>query len=158
MTFVDEDGVISFRPVFIRSAYNYDMDAVSLETAFDNADMPTMTQQQFVDEVNINTIVERFGLTGEMPDDFRAPEFGDFSDVVDFQTAQNAVLAASDTFMSMPAGLRARFGNSPQQLMEFMADKANIDEARKLGLLAPLPVPPSPMSVRIVPDEPPKGV
>lgn len=137
---IDEDGVISeaipLRTVFVRSAYNYDMDAASRETGMAN-DLPTKTQQQFRDEVDINTIVERFGLTGQMPEDFRAPQYGDFSDVVDFHTAQNAVLAAQDAFMQMPAGMRARFNNNPQNLMEFLADRANLDEARALGLVAP---------------------
>lgn len=136
---IDEDGVMSevipLKTVFVRSAFNYDMDAVSRETGHRN-DEPTKTQQQFRDEVDINTIVARFGLTGEMPEDFRAPEYGDFSDVTDFHSAQNAVLAAQDAFMQMPAGMRARFNNSPQALMEFLADRANLEEARSLGLVA----------------------
>lgn len=148
--------LIDRKPPFLRSAFNYDMDAVSRETGSVNAE-PTMAQQQFRDEVDINTIVARFGLTGEMPEDFRAPEYGDFSDVVDFQSAQNAVLAASAAFMEMPAGMRARFDNNPQQLMEFLADRANLDEARKLGLVAPLPERTPPMDVRVVPDPAPGG-
>lgn len=142
---VDEDGVIqdelpAVRKVFLRTPYNYDGDAVSRETGLSNTE-PSMAQQHFKEEVDINTIVARFGLTGQMPEDFRAPEYGDFSDVVDFQSAQNAVLAAQAAFMEMPAGLRARFDNNPQTLMEFLADRANLDEARTLGLVAPASAP-----------------
>lgn len=134
---IDEETGEIMRPVvFLRSGFNYDMDAVSRATAVVNTE-PTMTQQNFRDEVDINTIVKRFGLTGEMPEDFRAPEYGDFSDVTDFQSAQNAVLAAQAAFMEMPAGMRARFENNPQLLMEFLADKENLAEARELGLVAP---------------------
>lgn len=136
---IDEDGVmtpISVRTVFVRSAFNYDMDAVSRDTGQVN-DEPTKAQQQFRDEVDINTIVERFGLTGTMPEDFRAPEYGDFSEVSDYHSAQNAVIAAQEAFMSMPPGMRARFDNNPQLLMEFLSDRGNLDEARALGLVAP---------------------
>lgn len=147
---IDDDGVmtpIPVRQVFLRTPYNYDVDRVSRETGQVN-DMPSLAQQQFRDEVDINTIVERFGLTGEMPEDFRAPQYGDFTDVVDFQTAQNAVIAAQEAFMSMPAGLRARFQNSPQALMEFLSDDRNREEAVSLGIVAApaAAAPPAPAS------------
>lgn len=134
---IDMDtGEVVFRGPFVRSAFNYDTDAASLEAGQRN-DLPTVTQQQFKDEVDINTIVERFGLGHELPESFRAPEFGDFSDVGDFQSAQNAVIAAQEAFMDMPAGMRARFNNSPQVLMEFLGNRENLEEARKMGLLKP---------------------
>lgn len=120
----------------LNSGYNYDSDAVSEEWGLD-CGVESMTQQQFKDECDINTIVARFGLTGQLPDDVRVPVSGDFTGVVDFQTAMNSVRAAEEAFMELPGALRARFANDPQRLMEFVSDDENMDEARKLGLLKP---------------------
>ena len=78
------------KEVFVRSPYNYDAELVSDETGLDCLDV-SLTKQSFVEECDINTIVRRFGLTGELPDGVRAPTFGDFTEVVDFKTACDAV-------------------------------------------------------------------
>lgn len=96
---------------------------------------PGVTQQSFRDEVDINEIVRRFGLTGSLPENFRPPMVGDFTNVVDFQSALNAVIAAREAFEQMPGELRARFANDPQRLIDFLGDEKNRDEALKLGLL-----------------------
>lgn len=95
----------------------------------------TKTQQQFKDETNILTIVERFGLTGEMPQVLHLPEYGDFTGIFDFQSAQNTIRFAQEQFMSLPANMRARFHNDPQELLEFVANDDNRAEAEKLGLV-----------------------
>lgn len=123
---------------FIRTPFNYDTDSVSLHTGLSCPD-PTLAQQSFKDECDINTIMRRFGQGAELPDNFRSPQYGDFDQVADYQTALNAVRQADEAFMSMPAELRARFHNQPQELLDFLADGTNQAEARKLGLLQPLP-------------------
>ena len=125
--------------VFLRSAYNYDTDKVSLETGLECDPDDNRTQQQFAEEADINTIVARFGLTGELPDVVRVPQSGDFTGVSDFQSAMQAVRAAEEGFMELPAALRARFQNDPQRLLEFMEDDRNKDEAIKLGLVNKAP-------------------
>lgn len=124
---------------FLRTPYNYDRMAASDETSIICTEEENKTQQQFKDDADINVIVERFGLTGQLPDDYRAPVSGDFSDITDFQTAMNAVRAAEENFMQLPPELRARFSNDPQQLLTFVGDERNRDEAKRLGLLKPEP-------------------
>lgn len=119
--------------VFLRSAYNYDRDAVSKETGLKCQD-ESLTQQHQKDEADINTIVKRFHLSGELPTDVRAPRYGDFTGVVDYQSALNAVIAADESFMAMPAYIRARFNNDTQLFVEFCSDPANTEEMIKLGL------------------------
>lgn len=123
-------------PPFIRTEYNYDMD---IESEVSGLICPEEegAQQQFKEECDINTIVRRFGLTGQLPDDYRPPQSGDFTNVMDFQTAMNALTDANAAFMQMPAELRARFNNDPQRLMTFLDDDKNKDEAAKMGLLRP---------------------
>lgn len=142
----------------VRTPYNYDGDAVSRETGLACAD-PTRAQQQFKDDSDINTIVKRFGLTGQLPDNVRTPVEGDFTSVSDYHTAMNVVRRSQEAFMEMPADVRARFSNDPGKFMAFVNDKNNLDEARKLGIAVPAPTPapaPEPMLVRVVPDPAPK--
>lgn len=144
---------------FLRSAYNYDTDVASLAAGFEApAGEESRTQQQFKAEVDINTIVERFGLTGELPNDVRVPVSADYTEAVtDYQTALNLVIAAETAFMELPAKVRERFGNDPQRLQMFVEDKDNLEEARKLGIAVPAAAPPAapePMLVRVVPDSP----
>lgn len=79
----------------------------------------------------------RFGLTGELPSTVGMPISGDFTSVTDFHSAMNMVRAAEEAFMAMPASLRERFGHDPQNVMLFLDDPANRDEAIKLGLVEP---------------------
>lgn len=121
--------------VFLRTPYNYDMDEVSKETGVDRGDEPSMTQQQFAEEVDINTIVRRFGLTGELPNGINMPQSGDFTDAPDFQTALNLVRQAEEAFLDIPAETRARFNNDPARVIAFMEDATNKEEAIKLGFI-----------------------
>lgn len=123
---------------FLRSPFNYDRDAVSVETGL-FCDDKSLAQQQFADESDINTIVRRFNLTGQLPDNVRPPQYADFEGVFDFQSAMNAVRQAEESFMAMPADVRSRFVNDPQRFVEFCSNPANLDEARKLGLAMPSP-------------------
>lgn len=120
----------------LRTMFNYDRDAASLASGLLCLDK-SRTQQAFAEEVDINTIVRRFGLDGKLPESVRMPTFGDFSEVIDFQTAMNAQVLAREAFDAMPAGVRARFHNDPQEFVEFCSDDANAEEAGKLGLVRP---------------------
>lgn len=115
-----------------RSAYdNHDVMSSSTGLACDD---PSLTQQQFKDESDINTIVDRFMKTGHLPDPVSMPQYVDYEGVFDFQSAMNVVRQADENFMRMDAKVRARFHNSPQEFLEFFADPANADEAVRLGL------------------------
>lgn len=126
--------------VFVRSAYNYDMDFAS-EASGLRCEDPSLALQSAVEESDINTIVRRFGLTGQLPTDVAVPQFVDFEDVFDFQSAMNTVIAAEKAFMQLPADVRKRFNNDPQEIVAFVSDERNRDEAKKLGLLMPPPEP-----------------
>lgn len=127
------------RKIFLRSAFNYDSDEVSLQTALPDTGEPSMTQQQFAEECDINTIVRRFGLTGELPNGVAMPQSGDFTGVSDYHTAMNVVRAAEEAFLQIPGEVRARFGHDPARVIAFMEDVNNRDEAIKLGFI-PKPV------------------
>lgn len=104
--------------MFIRNPYNYDVDVVSEETALVCLDK-SLAKQEFKEECDINTIVERFGI-GFAPVQTALPMYEDFTGVVDYQTALNQVRQAAESFMLLPAGVRANFDNDPQKLLEFV--------------------------------------
>lgn len=115
-----------------RSAYdNHEVMSSSTGLVCDD---PSLTQQQFKEESDINTIVDRFMKTGHLPDPVSMPQYVDYEGVFDFQSAMNVVRQADENFMRMDAKVRARFHNSPQEFLEFFADSANADEAVRLGL------------------------
>lgn len=126
-------------PPFVRSPYNYDVMAASDECALACLDESLAVQAER-DECDINTIVRRFGLTGELPSGVAAPTYGDFTGVRDFKSAVDAVRSASESFMEMPPEIRSRFDNDPQKFVEFCSDDKNRAEAVKLGLVFEEPV------------------
>lgn len=122
--------------MFLRTPYNYDTMQASDETAL-RCDDPSLAQQHAKDECDINTIVRRFGLTGELPSGVRMPQYGDFTGVTDYHSALNAVIAAQDSFSQLPADVRSRFNNDPAAFVDFCMNEENRAEAEKLGLVAP---------------------
>jgi len=128
--------------MFFRTPHNYDSDVDSYKSGVDFSDFPSLAQQNMKDECDINRIVATYARTGIMPDAPDAPGFFDAGDIFDFQTAMNQVRAAQESFSAMPSAVRERFQNDPGRLMAFLSDPDNSTEARNLGLLNPLPVPP----------------
>lgn len=98
---------------------------------------PSLTQQHFAKDADLNTIVKRYGITdGAIPPAALNPEyFGDFTDAVDFREHLDRVKNAEDRFNALPADLRAQFGNDMVQLHDWVMNPANAEEAVTLGLL-----------------------
>ena len=124
--------------VFYRSPHNYDVDLASDEASVKDFG-PSMTVQSMAEDLDLNIVMKRFGVTGKLPENPRIPSYGDFSDVFDFRTAQEAVIAAQRGFDDLPHELRSRFGNDPQALLEFVSNDANRPEAERLGLVKAKP-------------------
>lgn len=149
MFIIDEDGEIQMP--FIRTHFNYDMKKATDESGLRCTD-ETRTQQQFIEECDINTIVERFGLTGELPSNLRVPMVGDFTGVYDYQTSLELLREADDAFMQMPASIRERFGNDAGRFVNFTSDPANLEQCREWGLARPVEAARAPIEVRVIPD------
>lgn len=133
--------------VFIRTPFNYDRHAVSLETAIDCSEDVDHAQQQFKEECDINTIIERFGLAYQMPAGTRMPQYGDFTGIESYHDACNAIATAGESFDLLPASVRTRFQNDPGQFVDFMLNEKNRDEAIALGLIPK----PSPVVSDVIP-------
>lgn len=155
------------KPIFLRTENNYNTNKASQDSGLKCAD-DSLAKQSFAEEVDINTIVERFGITGKLPEGIRAPTYGDFDEIVDFKTAMDAIAKAGEAFDAMPADVRARFHNNPAEFVDFCSNDENRAEAEKLGLVMPKPPEKTPMasvgpvtpSKELVPDPkttPPKA-
>lgn len=99
---------------------------------------PTQTQQFLGDEVDINTIMAKYATHQVLPRLQGGPGmYGDFTGVTDYHTALIQIEEAQQAFMDLPAKIRNRFENEPQQLITFLENEDNLDEARELGLVEP---------------------
>lgn len=125
----------------VRNPYNYDADQLSANTALVCKD-PSLADQSFLQESDINYIAERFMRTGEVPQVLNMPTSGDFQGIFDFQEAMNLIKQAKDEFMTLPAKIRSRFDNDPAKLISFLEDPGNRQEAEALGMLAKPPAEP----------------
>lgn len=116
-----------------------------VDPGLDLNEEPTLTQQQFQEEVEINNIMHRAMGTGEMPETL--PTFyGDFSDVKDFRQVAETFIKTQNEFNSLPAKIRDRFANDPGRLLEFVHNDQNKTEGIQLGLFDPDPEPVQKMS------------
>lgn len=108
---------------------------------------PSLTLQSEKDSCDFNLIYSKYVKTGIMSN-WRTdePKYGDFSNISDYHDAVLRAQQAEDSFMALPAALRARFSNDPGKLIDFLSDSNNRSEAIELGLVAkpistPVPVP-----------------
>lgn len=149
-----------FKPVFVRSANNYDMAFESLATAAE-LDQTLVTVQSTRDETDINIMLKRFAVTGQLNGVERPPPLSAFDEIYDFQTAMNLVRSAQESFYALDATVKERFHYDPQEFLAFCSDDANLEEMRKLGIALPKPPPPEPVKPLLVevvpaPVPPPK--
>lgn len=104
---------------------------------------PSRTQQQFKEENDPNRLMAVYMRNPDMrvfnqrPGE---PTFADLTSLPSYQEALDKVIAAEAAFSSLPAVVRKRFRNSPEDLLNFVAQPENYDEAVKLGLLDPTKV------------------
>ena len=113
---------------------------------------PTMTQQHFKKECDINTIIDNFTRTGELPQVYGA-EFADYSDGFDYQTSMNFLIRAQEMFDDLPAKIRKEFNNNPAELLTFMDNPENYDRGVELGLFEKRPVVEEPVAKETLPIE-----
>lgn len=116
--------------MLIRHPYNSERQAVT------KACPTSRTKQSMAEECDINNIVAKYKARRIM--DHVATykgEYGDFGDGMSFHEAQTKVAQAQEAFDTLPAAIRNRFQNDPAAFLDFVGDKNNRDEMKKMGLL-----------------------
>lgn len=112
---------------------------------------PSMTKQSFADQVDIKKIMDKHRKTGMVTHiNSRQPFYGDVSNVTSYQEALLVVQKAEELFAGMSAKVRARFGNDPAQMIEFLENPENRQEAIELGMVTAPPEEPRPQKVEVV--------
>ncbi len=99
----------------------------------------TIVDPRLVGDTDINVLYRNYVRFGTYyPERLSVPRnqphFGDFSET-DFVSAMNYIARAREQFEALPVEIRERFGYNPRNLLEFLGNKDNIDEAKKLGLM-----------------------
>jgi len=128
------DDFVAAANAKLRRLRGYDANAVSRETWL-NTGRETLTQQQFAEDADINTIVRRFGLTGSDARQVREGIYGDFSGISDYESAVEAIQRAQENFMRLNPEVRERFGNDPGALIRFANELGEDELAREVGFL-----------------------
>lgn len=103
----------------------------------DFSNSPSMAKQSFAEEANINNIMARYVKTGSFYDQegTRQPQYGDFSNGDAFEDVQNKIVQAKEDFALLDSDVRELFDNDVSQLLDFMSDPENHDEAIELGII-----------------------
>lgn len=116
---------------------------------------PTMTQQNFKQECDINHILKKYQKTGiiEHANRFQG-NYTDLSEVADFQTACNIVIEAQEAFNSLPSSIRKQFSNDPQEFLSFVENPENHDSMIQMGLIPSPEKPIAPEAQTAEPDTP----
>lgn len=125
----------------LRIVGEYDADLLSQETGLRCED-ESLTHQEFAEESDINTIIDRFGI-GENPIEAQKWVTNvDISEAPDnYMDVMNQLNAARDQFMSLPAKVRSTFDNDPARFVDFVSDESNVPEMIRLGLAVERPAP-----------------
>lgn len=117
----------------LRSAFNYDRDAVSLVNGLECPE-PTLTQQNTAEQTDINYIVATFARTGVLPQAQKLPTYGDFSQVSDFRSAMELIQQSQELFQNLPSDARSHFNNNPALFLDYMQNSPEQALIDKLGL------------------------
>lgn len=96
----------------------------------------SLAQQQFKDECDINTIMNKYIQKGILPDNLKTVQgmYGDFSNLEGFQEAMQIVQNAQYAFESLDMKTRERFKHNPEEFVAFCSNPANQEEIYKMGL------------------------
>lgn len=108
---------------------------------------PTITQQHFAAECNINQIIARFNKTGVLGDGKPTPpSYADVSLFGDFRESQEKIQKGKAAFAAMPVEVRRLAGGDPSRLWDVLVNPENRQILENAGVLNPRkpPVPDNP--------------
>lgn len=120
----------------------------------------SMTEQSHKDECDIHNILRKYEKTGMITHTNQyAGTYGDFTNALDFQEAQNVIAEAASMFETVPSKIREQFDNDPAQFLDFIQNDDNREQIEEMGFdtshLTPLEAPVEPIAVKLM-EEPNK--
>ncbi|QCS36145.1 minor capsid protein [Capybara microvirus Cap1_SP_140] len=126
------------------STLNNGLDANRRSNKIDvyHSDEPSMTDQTFVEQSDINYIIQQYTLAGYRSEDFQniaervfsdSKRFVDCSQIPDMQTGFNMMQEASEAFIqNVPAKIREHFGHDPMAFYKHVASLTDASELKGL--------------------------
>ena len=113
-------------------------------------DLPSMTQQEHEDQLEINKVMDRYERTGFLPLNKIAPVFADLTLAPDFDSMQDKLLQAQRLFLDLPYEVRDEF-RTPEELLRAFNNPKGQAKLRAAGILetppsAKEPVPTAPVA------------
>lgn len=99
---------------------------------------PSLTQQQFKDECEIESLLRAHNLgqvMGILNNHGQQPLYADVTDVPDFHDAQNHVSRAREYFEGLPSDVRSRFNNSLAEFLTSLNDPGAREALTEMGVL-----------------------
>jgi len=122
------------------------------------------TKQEFKEECDINTIMNQYMATGQLPSiNENYPQYLDVTGI-EFQESMEFIAGAQSMFHELPSAIRNRFQNDPAQFLDFCSQEKNRPELAEMGLLKaqinqpiPSPQPLQTNSTAPLPVVPPDG-
>lgn len=108
-----------------------------------SSELPSLAQQQFAKEADVNVLIERYKKTGSFYNPLspssapRMPQYADLSEIPDMMGQMALLDGVQRLFQSLPARVREQFGNNPAQFVEWAQNPANFDAGVKLGIFDP---------------------
>lgn len=102
----------------------------------ENVDCISQTKQEFKDDCDLNVILTRYRETGLIDVPVHEMIYGDFSNVKDYSQAFEIVSFVGEIFGRLPADVRRRFSNSPEEFLRFASDPANASALVDLGIVS----------------------
>lgn len=104
----------------------------------DGLPVESLTKQAHKNECDINKIVANYDRTGLITHVKEASaQYGDFTEVNEYQESLNTVIHAQNAFDELPAHVRKKFQNDPGAFFEFATNPNNHDDMVELGLAEP---------------------
>lgn len=118
----------------------------------------SMTKQSFKKECDINNILSQFQKTGIITHISKNANNGEYIDLptdLDFQNSINIVLAAQESFATLPSIVRDHFKNDPGLFLAAFQDPAQRERLQEWGILKKPPVPAGGTQEQPAPDKAP---
>lgn len=95
---------------------------------------PSMTQQHFQDECDINNILAKFVKNGFL-ETVGPGYYDDVSDSYEYRQSIEILREAEARFADLPATVRKHFNNDPGAFMDFVHNPSNREKAIELGMI-----------------------
>lgn len=93
------------------------------------------TRQEFTKECDINHIIAKHLKMGQAIEVDTNANYTDVSNIPAYEEMLTKVIVAKQSFNRLDNKVREKFHNNPNELMDFLKNKDNYDEAVKLGLV-----------------------